>query len=103
MVHRGQILDLEIESLAFGGQGIARMKSEEGEFVLFVENTFPGQVVRAKVEKKRKRHGECKLIEVLQRSPIEISLPYQEISGAPYIFVPIEKQQEYKKSTTLDV
>lgn len=103
MVHRGQILDLEIENLAFGGQGIARLRSEEGEFVLFVENTFPGQIVRAKVEKKRKRHGECKLIEVLQRSPLEVSLPYQEISGAPYIFVPIEKQQEYKKSTTLDV
>lgn len=103
MVHRGEILELTIEDLAFGGQGIARLRSDEGEFVLFVENAFPGQVVRAKVEKKRKRHGECKLMEVLQRSPQEINLPYQEISGAPYLFVPTEIQQEFKKKTTLEV
>jgi tRNA/tmRNA/rRNA uracil-C5-methylase (TrmA/RlmC/RlmD family) len=76
--------------LAFGGQGIARLKSETGDFVLFVENTFPGQLVRARVEKKRKRHGECKLIDVIKRSPIEVVSDFQEISGAPYIFVPME-------------
>lgn len=103
VVNRGQIIEVTIENLAFGGQGIARLRSDEGEFVLFVENTFPGQVVRAKVEKKRKRHGECKLLEVLQRSPQEISLPFQEISGAPYLFVPTDLQQEYKKKTTLEV
>lgn len=103
MVHRGEIIEVQIEDLAFGGQGIARLRSEEGEFVLFVENTFPGQIVRARVEKKRKRHGECKLLDVITRSPLEQSLPYQEISGAPYIFVPSEIQQEYKQKTTLDV
>lgn len=103
MVHRGQIIDVRIANLAFGGQGIARLQTDEGEFVLFVENTFPGQLVRAKVEKKRKRHGECKLVEVLERSPDEVMLPYQEISGAPYIFVPTALQQEYKQKTTLDV
>lgn len=103
MVHRNQIIEIKIDDFAFGGQGIARMKSEEGDFVLFVENTFPGQFVRARVDKKRKRHAECKLVEVLERSPLEKELPFQEISGAPYLFVPIEIQQEYKKKSTLDV
>lgn len=103
MVNRGQIIEVTIVDLAFGGQGIARMSSDNGEFVLFVENTFPGQVVQAKVEKKRKRHAECKLLEVLQRSPQEVELPYQEISGAPYLFVPAELQLEYKQKTTLEV
>lgn len=103
MVHRGELIEVTIEDLAFGGQGIARLSSDTGDFVLFVENTFPGQLVRAKVEKKKKRYAECKLMEVLQRSPQEVLLPYQEISGAPYIFVPTEIQQEYKKKTTLDV
>ena len=103
MVHRGEILELQIEDLAFGGQGIARMRSEDGDFVLFVENAFPGQIVRAKVEKKRKRHAECKLLDIVKRSPQEVELPYQEISGAPYLFVPITLQQEYKQKTTLDV
>lgn len=103
MVHRNQIIEVKIDDFAFGGQGLARMKSEEGDFILFVENTFPGQLVRARVDKKRKRHAECKLLEVLERSPLEKELPYQEISGAPYLFVPIEVQQEYKKKSTLDV
>ncbi|MDF3027119.1 MAG: rRNA m(5)U939 methyltransferase [Fluviicola sp.] len=103
MVHRNQIIEVKIDDFAFGGQGIARMKSEEGDFILFVENTFPGQFVRARVDKKRKRHAECKLLEVLERSPLEKPLPFQEISGAPYLFVPIEVQQEYKKKSTLDV
>ncbi|TSJ44794.1 23S rRNA (uracil(1939)-C(5))-methyltransferase RlmD [Fluviicola chungangensis] len=103
MVHRNQVIEVKIDDFAFGGQGLARMKSEEGDFILFVENTFPGQFVRARVDKKRKRHAECKLLEVLERSPLEKALPYQEISGAPYLFVPIEIQQEYKKKSTLDV
>lgn len=103
MVYRGQILELEIEDLAFGGQGIARLRNEQGDYVLFVGNAFPGQLVRAKVEKKRKRHGECKLLEVIRRAPVELELPYQEISGAPYIFVPTDIQQDYKQRTTLEV
>ena len=103
MVHRNEIIEVVIEDLAFGGQGLARLKSEEGDFVVFVENTFPGQKVRARVDKKRKRHAECKLIEVIERSPVEVILPYQEISGAPYIFVPIEEQQKHKQKNTLDV
>jgi 23S rRNA (uracil1939-C5)-methyltransferase len=103
VVHRNQIIEIKIDDFAFGGQGIARMKSEEGDFILFVENTFPGQFVRARVDKKRKRHAECKLLDVIERSPLEKELPFQEISGAPYLFVPIEIQQEYKKKATLDV
>ena len=103
MVHRNEIIEVVIEDLAFGGQGLARLRSEEGDFVIFVENTFPGQKVRARVDKKRKRHAECKLVEVIERSPVEVMLPYQEISGAPYIFVPIEEQQKHKQQNTLDV
>jgi tRNA/tmRNA/rRNA uracil-C5-methylase (TrmA/RlmC/RlmD family) len=103
VVHRNEIIEVVIEDLAFGGQGLARLRSEEGDFVIFVENTFPGQKVRARVDKKRKRHAECKLVEVIERSPVEVMLPYQEISGAPYIFVPIEEQQKHKQQNTLDV
>jgi len=71
--------------------------------VVFVDNTFPGQLVKAKIEKKRKRHAEGKLLEVIKRSEKETDLPFQEISGGPYIFVPIELQEEYKKTSTLEI
>ena len=102
-MNRGEIIELEITGFAFGGNGIAKIPTEEGDYVVFVENAFPGQIVKAKVEKKKKRYAECKLIEVLQRSPLEKTLAFQEISGAPYIFVPIPLQEEWKKSTTLDL
>jgi 23S rRNA (uracil-5-)-methyltransferase RumA len=100
---KGDIIELQISDFAFGGKGIAKIPTEEGDYIVFVENTFPGQTVRAKVENKRKRHAECKLIEILQRSSSETTLPYQEISGAPFIFVPIEIQEKYKLETSIDL
>ncbi|MFN5418434.1 MAG: 23S rRNA (uracil(1939)-C(5))-methyltransferase RlmD [Flavobacteriia bacterium] len=102
-MNRGDIIELQITDFAFGGKGIAKIPTEQGDYIVFVENTFPGQKVKAKVDVKRKRHAECKLIEVMERSSDEISLDYQEISGAPYIFVPITMQEQYKKETTLDL
>lgn len=103
MIKRGQTIELTIEDLAFGGKGIARIHDEKGAFVLFVQNTFPGQKVLAQVKKKRKKHAECSLIKVLERSPQEVISQYQEISGAPYIHVPTTLQEELKKKVTLEV
>ena len=103
MYGKGQVIELEISAFAFGGKGIAKVATENGDLVFFVENTFPGQVVEARIEKKRKKYVECKLVQILKRSPQEVALPYQEISGAPYVFVPIEIQQEYKQTSTLDL
>jgi 23S rRNA (uracil1939-C5)-methyltransferase len=102
MFQKGQIVELEIVDYAFGGKGVARIPNDEGFFVVFVENTFTGQTVKAKIETKRKRHAEAKLIEVIKRAPEETLNGFQEISGGPYIYVPIELQQTYKKKSTLD-
>ena len=102
-VKRGQILELTIEDYAFGGKGIARIRSEEGVFVVFVPNTIPGQTVKAQVKKSTKNYAECNLINVLQNSDDEISIPYQDIPGAPYIQLPIELQHRYKKESTLSL
>jgi 23S rRNA (uracil-5-)-methyltransferase RumA len=103
VIQRGEIVELEIVDFAFGGRGIARVPVEDGHYIVFVDNTFPGQLVKARIEKKRKRHAEAKLLEIIKRSPLEIELPYQEISGGPYVFVPIELQETYKKDSTLEV
>jgi len=103
MFNRGEIIELTIADLAFGGKGIARIETEDGLYPVFVENSFPGQRVLARVTKKRKRHAECSLVKILERSTEEINLPYQPISGAPYIFVPVARQIELKKQNTLDV
>ena len=102
-VKKNQVLELKIEDYAFGGKGIARIKSEEGSFVVFVPNTLPGQLVKAQIQKSSKNYAEAKLIDVLEPSKDEIEVPFQDIPGAPYIQLPIELQHQYKKESTLSL
>ena len=70
-IKRGDELELQIESLAYGGKGIARVD----DFVIFVKNAIPGQKVRALVYKKRKGYGEARPLEVLTESPHKVDAP----------------------------
>lgn len=101
--NNGVFENIKIEDIAFGGEGVAKVQTDQGDFVLFVKNTLPGQVVNAKVSKKKKRYAECKLVKVISPSPDELSLPFQEIPGAPFLRLPIEKQEFYKKNSTLEM
>lgn len=49
-IKKGQEYELTIESLAYGGKGIAKVNG----FVVFVKNAIPGQEIRALVYRKRK-------------------------------------------------
>ncbi len=102
-VKRGEIISITIEDYAFGGKGIGRIRNEEGEFVVFVPNTLPGQTVKAQIKKTSKRYAEAKLFEVLNPSDQEVAVPFQTIPGAPYIKLPIDIQHQYKKESTLEL
>lgn len=99
---RADLIEIDILDFAFGGMGIGKIETNEGQFVVFVENAIPGQKVLTRIVKKRKKFAEGKLIEVLVKSKDEVEVPYQPVSGAPYITLPISKQREYKKISTLD-
>ncbi|MBI3135080.1 MAG: 23S rRNA (uracil(1939)-C(5))-methyltransferase RlmD [Bacteroidetes bacterium] len=99
---RADTIELEITDFAFGGMGIGKVETNEGQFIVFVENALPGQKVLTRIAKKRKKYAEGKLLEVLERSKDEVTVPYQPVSGAPYIALPIEKQRDYKKTSTLE-
>ena len=101
--HKGQVLTLTIDSMAFGGKGIARMETDKGPFVVFVQNAFPGQTVEAQVVKCKSRHAECRLLRVVERAAYEVDLPYQPIPGAPYASVPMDRQHAWKEETALDL
>ncbi|MFK7756473.1 MAG: 23S rRNA (uracil(1939)-C(5))-methyltransferase RlmD [Flavobacteriales bacterium] len=100
---RGQIIELEITDMAFGGKGLGRVETEKGPFVVFVMNTIPGQLVKARVAKSKKNHAECKLVEVVRPSEKERPVSYQPIPGAPYVTLPVEDQIAFKKATTFDL
>src|SRR5205809_794034 len=60
-VTRDQELELSVESLAYGGNGVARLNG----FVVFVRRGLPGDRVRARVTKVRRNHAEALTGEVL--------------------------------------
>jgi len=101
--HRGEVVELKITDYSFGGRGIAKVPTEDGFYVVFVDNSFPGQTVRARIEKKKKKYAQAKLIDIIERSEIEIKSDFQEISGGPYIYIPIKVQEKAKQETTLEL
>ena len=54
-LRKNQDIEIRIVDMAFGGVGIGKIKTEHGDFAVFVQNAMPGQLVKARVEKAQKR------------------------------------------------
>lgn len=67
-VKKGQDIELIIESLAYGGKGVARVDG----FTVFVERVLSGQKVLARIFKKRKSYAEAYPLEIIKRAPNEV-------------------------------
>ena len=64
-VAKDQELELTIDSLAYGGNGVARLNG----FVVFVRRGLPGDTVRARVTKVKRNHAEALATEILEPGP----------------------------------
>jgi 23S rRNA (uracil1939-C5)-methyltransferase len=64
-------VELEIESLAYGGNGVARLNG----FVVFVRRGLPGDRVRARVTKVKRNHAEALAVDVLEGGPDRVEAP----------------------------
>src|ERR1035441_8746437 len=82
---RGSELELQIDSLAFGGAGVARRDG----YVVFVSGAVPGDRVRAVVGKSKRAYAEARVIEILKPGPDRID-PLADHPGAPWPGVPYE-------------
>ena len=64
-VRKGDIIKLSVDKAAFEGRAIGRL----GGLVVFVEGAVPGDVVTARVFKKKKQMAEARVVDLLQASP----------------------------------
>jgi len=89
------LVDLQIETVAYGGAGIARTDG----LVVFVPYTIPGEKVQAKPYRSQKRFSEAELLAVESPSPLR-QLPVCELfgrcGGCAYQHVPYPTQLEWK-------
>jgi 23S rRNA (uracil1939-C5)-methyltransferase len=94
---RGDELDLRIDSLAYGGAGVARADG----YVVFVRDAVPGDRVRARITKRKRAYAEARAVEVLEPS-LERVPPVADHPGAPWQVLPYERQLEVKAQQVAD-
>jgi 23S rRNA (uracil1939-C5)-methyltransferase len=100
-VTRDQELELTVDSLAYGGNGVARLNG----FVVFVRRGLPGDTVRARVTKVQRRHAEALATEVLQPSPLRVEAPcthFPACGGCRFQDLAYEAQAEAKQAQVED-
>jgi 23S rRNA (uracil1939-C5)-methyltransferase len=100
-VARDQELELSIDSLAYGGNGVARLNG----FVVFVRRGLPGDRVRVRVTKVKRNHAEALAVEVLQPGPQRVDAPcahYPACGGCRFQDLAYEAQAAAKQDQVLD-
>src|SRR4051812_9054970 len=100
---RGETLELEIESLAYGGRGVAK---HNGGYVVFVAGGLPGDRVRAEVTKPKRSFAEARVTELLQPSPERVADRCdhggEPCPGAPWQGLEYERQLAEKQQQVED-
>jgi 23S rRNA (uracil1939-C5)-methyltransferase len=94
---RGDVLELTIDSLAHGGNGVARLEG----YVVFVAGAVPGDRVRAEVGKAKKAYAEARAIEIVEPSPERVP-EFADHPGAPWQVLSYERQLEVKAEQVAD-
>jgi 23S rRNA (uracil1939-C5)-methyltransferase len=87
-----ELLEVEIDSLAFGGRGVARADG----LVVFVAGALPGDRVRAEVTKKKRKFAEARTVELLSPAADRVAdrcvHDGEPCPGAPWQGLPYERQ-----------
>jgi 23S rRNA (uracil1939-C5)-methyltransferase len=99
---RGESLLLEIDSLAYGGKGIARRNG----YVVFVTGALPGDRVRAEVTRAKRGYAEARTVEIVEpsadRVPERCDHGGEPCPGAPWQALPYEEQLRHKQQQVDD-
>jgi 23S rRNA (uracil1939-C5)-methyltransferase len=90
---RGADLELTVDSLAYGGDGVARTET----YVVFVVGGMPGDRVRAVVEKAKRSYARAHVVELLEPGPDRVG-PLADHPGAPWQVLAYERQLEVKEA-----
>jgi 23S rRNA (uracil1939-C5)-methyltransferase len=97
----GDEVDLKIDALAYGGNGVGRLDG----FVVFVRRGLPGDIVRARVTKVRRSHAEATAVTVLEPGANRVEAPcdhYPACGGCRFQDLAYEVQVAEKAAQVRD-
>src|SRR5512132_2236557 len=100
-LRKDQELELRIDRLAYGGNGVARLNG----FVVFVRRGLPGDTVRARVTKVKRNHAEATALEVVEAGAPRVEVPcahYPACGGCRFQDLAYEAQAAAKEAQVAD-
>jgi 23S rRNA (uracil1939-C5)-methyltransferase len=98
---KGEIIEIEIDALAFGGKGLGRFDGR----AIFVEKVLPGDKVKVAFTRIKERFAEAELVEFIEKSAqrVDAKCRYSGLCGGCQMQeLPYEKQLEFKKQQVID-
>ncbi len=94
---KGQVFEATVERVDFPNKGIA----DTGEGTVIVKMSLPGQKIKLSVNKVRNGKAEGRLLEVIEKSPLETGHPCSHFGvcgGCTYLSLPYEEQLKIKET-----
>ena len=98
---KGDELVLSVDSLAFGGKGVARIRG----FVIFIEGAVPGDRVLVRITRSKASYAEARTLEVLDPSTTRIEARCQHFGvcgGCSWQTLEYGDQLKYKQRQVRD-
>src|SRR5262245_34608062 len=100
-VRKGEEVELRIDSLAYGGNGVGRLDG----FVVFVRGGLPGDLVRARATKVKKGFAEATRTALLEPGPYRVEAPCRHFGvcgGCRFQDLAYDRQLEAKETQVRD-
>lgn len=101
-MHEGLIGPLEIESLAFGGRGVARFSGR----VVFVRGAVPGDRLWGRLTHEKKRYAEAEIDHLIEPSPSRCAAPcpvFERCGGCQWQMLSYAAQLGCKEQIFADI
>lgn len=98
----GQKITLKIESIAFGGEGVARSENR----VVFIRNVIDGETVEAEVIEAKKNFLRAKSLKILEKSDFRVIPPcpyFSVCAGCQYQHIDYKHQLEIKRKQVREI
>lgn len=101
-MQKNQIVELEVTDLSYEAMGVAHYEG----MTVFVNNALPGEVVKAKILKVKKRFAFAKIEQIIKESPdrIKVKLNQWVQTGlASLAHIKYDKQLEFKRNQIVNL
>ena len=100
-IKKGLQTEVEIEDIAFGGRGLAKLDG----LTVFVDQAVPGDRAIIRIFKKKKNYAEARVVDLIESSPFRVTAPCEYsgyCGGCKWQFLNYDQQLIYKQKHVRD-